>query len=81
MPSFTFILMPGAGGSAWYWHLVVPILEQHRFFPAEFQKRVARERLGSSADEMPGGHLVALSQPEELVARLLAYASHDTHQR
>jgi hypothetical protein len=37
--------------------------------------RVAHERLGISADEMPGGHLVALSQPEELVARLLAYAS------
>jgi pimeloyl-ACP methyl ester carboxylesterase len=46
-----------------------------RFLPAEFQKRVAHERLGISADEMPGGHLVALSQPEELVARLLAYAS------
>ena len=28
MPSFTFILIPGAGGSAWYWHLVVPILKQ-----------------------------------------------------
>jgi len=37
-------------------------------------RRVARERLGISADEMPGGHLVALSQPEELSARLVAYA-------
>jgi pimeloyl-ACP methyl ester carboxylesterase len=46
-----------------------------RFFPAGFQRRVARERLGVSADEMPGGHLVALSQPEELAARLEAYAS------
>jgi len=45
-----------------------------RFFPAEFQRRVARERLGLSADEMPGGHLVALSQPDELAARLVAYA-------
>jgi len=44
-----------------------------RFFPAEFQKRVARERLGISADEMPGGHLVALSQPAELSARLIGY--------
>src|SRR5262245_6363133 len=33
-----------------------------RFFPADFQRRIARERLGISADEMPGGHLVALSQ-------------------
>lgn len=44
-----------------------------RFFPAGFQKRVARERLGISADEMPGGHLVALSQPAELSARLIGY--------
>jgi pimeloyl-ACP methyl ester carboxylesterase len=44
-----------------------------RFFPAEFQKRVARERLGISAEEMPGGHLVALSQPAELSARLIDY--------
>ena len=28
MLSFTFFLIPGAGGSAWYWHLVVPILKQ-----------------------------------------------------
>ncbi|GAB2594934.1 alpha/beta fold hydrolase [Ramlibacter solisilvae] len=46
-----------------------------RFFPAEFQRRVARDRLGISADDMPGGHLVALSQPDELSARLAAYAS------
>jgi pimeloyl-ACP methyl ester carboxylesterase len=44
-----------------------------RFFPAEFQRRVARERLGISPDEMPGGHLVALSQPAELSARLIGY--------
>src|SRR4029453_6438146 len=37
MPSFTFILIPGAGGSAWYWHLVVPILRQrgHEAIPVE----------------------------------------------
>jgi pimeloyl-ACP methyl ester carboxylesterase len=46
-----------------------------RFFPAEFQRRVARDRLGISADEMPGGHLVALSQPDELAKRLDAYAT------
>lgn len=44
-----------------------------RFFPAQFQRRVARERLGISADEMPGGHLVALSQAAELSKRLIAY--------
>jgi pimeloyl-ACP methyl ester carboxylesterase len=41
-----------------------------RFFPADFQRRLARERLGIVPDEMPGGHLVALSRPEELVERL-----------
>jgi len=58
-----------------------------RFFPVEFQKRVARERLGLTAHEMPGGHLIALSQPAELSARLLAYAdrmdtdAHESTQR
>ena len=46
-----------------------------RFLPADFQRRVARERLGISSDEMPGGHLLALSQPAELSARLVAYAA------
>ncbi len=45
-----------------------------RFFPAEFQQRVARERLGVPGDEMPGGHLLALSQPDELTERLVSYA-------
>jgi pimeloyl-ACP methyl ester carboxylesterase len=44
-----------------------------RFFPAEFQRRVAEERLGITPDEMPGGHLVALGHPEELADRLEAY--------
>jgi pimeloyl-ACP methyl ester carboxylesterase len=44
-----------------------------RFFPADFQRRVARERLGLVADEMDGGHLPALHSPVELAARLDAY--------
>jgi pimeloyl-ACP methyl ester carboxylesterase len=44
-----------------------------RFFPVEFQRRVVRERLGLSPDEMAGGHLVALSRPKELADRLTAY--------
>jgi pimeloyl-ACP methyl ester carboxylesterase len=43
-----------------------------RLFPADFQQRVARERLGLELDVMPGGHLVAYSEPELLVERLLA---------
>jgi pimeloyl-ACP methyl ester carboxylesterase len=44
-----------------------------RLFPVEFQRRVTRERLGVEVDVMPGGHLVALSQPEQLVDRLETY--------
>lgn len=44
-----------------------------RFFPVEFQRRVARERLGIDPDEMPGGHLTAFSRPTELAERLDAY--------
>jgi pimeloyl-ACP methyl ester carboxylesterase len=46
---------------------------EDRFFPLEFQRRVARERLGLSIDELPGGHLIALSRPEELSQKLLSY--------
>jgi pimeloyl-ACP methyl ester carboxylesterase len=44
-----------------------------RLFPLEFQRRVVRERLDLELDVMPGGHLMALSQPEELAARLEDY--------
>ena len=44
-----------------------------RLFPAGFQRRVADERLSLSVDEIEGGHLVALSRPRELAARLEAY--------
>jgi pimeloyl-ACP methyl ester carboxylesterase len=44
-----------------------------RFFPAEFQRRVVQERLGFTPDEMDGGHLPALSRPEELVDRVESY--------
>ncbi|MGW7241509.1 alpha/beta fold hydrolase [Streptomyces sp. NPDC054804] len=46
---------------------------EDRFFPLEFQRRVARDRLGINADEVPGGHLVALSRPVDLADRLVAY--------
>jgi pimeloyl-ACP methyl ester carboxylesterase len=44
-----------------------------RFFPVEFQRRVVRDRLGITIDEMPGGHLVALSQPGLLASQLERY--------
>jgi len=46
-----------------------------RFFPLEFQRRVARERLNLPLDEVAGGHLVALSNPRGLADRLLGYLS------
>jgi len=44
-----------------------------RFFPADFQRRIAKERLGVAAEILPGGHLMALSHPEALAERLLRY--------
>ena len=46
-----------------------------RFFPLEYQREVVRARLGIAVDEVPGGHLAALSRPVEVAARLEAYAS------
>lgn len=46
-----------------------------RLFPIEFQRRLVAERLpGVAVDEIPGGHLVALSRPTEVADRLVAYA-------
>jgi pimeloyl-ACP methyl ester carboxylesterase len=46
-----------------------------RFFPLEFQRRVAKDRLGLDVDVVPGGHLAALSHPAELTAQLTGYLS------
>jgi pimeloyl-ACP methyl ester carboxylesterase len=44
-----------------------------RFFPLEFQRRLARDRLRNDVEVLPGGHLVALSNPEGLVHLLLRF--------
>jgi pimeloyl-ACP methyl ester carboxylesterase len=44
-----------------------------RLFTPDFLRRVVGERLGIAADEIDGGHCVALSRPKELAARLAAY--------
>lgn len=49
----------------------VLIPREDRLFPLEFQRRVARERLGLEIEEMNGGHLPFLSRPRELAARLV----------
>ena len=52
-----------------------------RLLPLALQRRVARERLGLDVDEVPGGHLVALSRPAELAGRLDAYLRETRHTR
>jgi pimeloyl-ACP methyl ester carboxylesterase len=47
-----------------------------RFFPLEFARRIARERLGIEPDEMDGGHLLMLGHAEELARRLVEYNDH-----
>ena len=44
-----------------------------RLFPPAFLRRVARERLGITPDEIDGGHTPALSRPRELTQHLLRY--------
>ena len=46
-----------------------------RIFPIAWLRRVVRDRLGITADEMDSGHTHALSHPDELVRRLEAYRS------
>jgi pimeloyl-ACP methyl ester carboxylesterase len=47
--------------------------QDDRFFPVGFQERVARERLGKDPEILPGGHLVALSNPYGVVESLLRF--------
>jgi pimeloyl-ACP methyl ester carboxylesterase len=44
-----------------------------RLFPADWMRRLVKERLGITPDEIVGSHCVALSRPRELVDRLEAY--------
>jgi hypothetical protein len=53
----------------------VLICRDDRLFPASFLRRVARQRLGITPDEIDGGHTPALSRPTDLGERLDAYAA------
>jgi pimeloyl-ACP methyl ester carboxylesterase len=48
----------------------VLLCRDDRLFPARFIRRVARERLGITPDEIDGGHCPALSRPKELADTL-----------
>jgi pimeloyl-ACP methyl ester carboxylesterase len=43
---------------------------EDRLFPVSLQRAVARSRLGLEVEALPGGHLVALSQPAALADRI-----------
>jgi pimeloyl-ACP methyl ester carboxylesterase len=45
-----------------------------RFFPAEWLRKVVKDRLGITPDEIDGSHCVALSRPKQLADRLETYA-------
>jgi pimeloyl-ACP methyl ester carboxylesterase len=59
------------------WPVPVRVLAgaDDRFFPVGFQRELAVSRLGVEADVLPGGHLIALSQPAALVSYLTGVAS------
>jgi pimeloyl-ACP methyl ester carboxylesterase len=50
----------------------VLLCRNDRLFPAHFLRRVARERLAITPDEIDGGHTPALSHPKELADYLEA---------
>jgi pimeloyl-ACP methyl ester carboxylesterase len=72
---------PSAAASAQPWPLDawpdVPtrfvLCADDRFFPPEFMRRLAAERIGVVADEIAGGHCVPLSRPRELADLLESY--------
>jgi pimeloyl-ACP methyl ester carboxylesterase len=45
--------------------------EGDRFFPLDFQRRIAWERLGLEPDVVHGGHLIALTNPDGVANWLL----------
>jgi hypothetical protein len=54
-------------------HTHVIAAAEDRFFPVEFMRRQAADRLGLPVDVIPGSHSAALTQPQALVDLLLAY--------
>jgi pimeloyl-ACP methyl ester carboxylesterase len=51
----------------------VILCKDDRCFPAAFMRQVARQRLNTIPDEVPGCHCAALSHPKELTALLVSY--------
>jgi pimeloyl-ACP methyl ester carboxylesterase len=51
------------------------ICREDRCFPAPWLRRVVRDRLGITPDEIDGGHMPYVSRPAELATRLDAWAA------
>jgi pimeloyl-ACP methyl ester carboxylesterase len=51
------------------------VCRNDRMFPADFMRRLVRERLGITPDDIDSGHSPMLSQPAEFAQRLEAYIS------
>jgi hypothetical protein len=49
------------------------LCKDDHFLPVSFMRRQAQERLGVAADEVPGCHCAALSNPRELSDLLVSY--------
>jgi pimeloyl-ACP methyl ester carboxylesterase len=52
-----------------------------RFFPLEFQAKVAEQRLNRDLHILPGGHLIALAQPVPLAEYLLSVGAEPSQAR
>lgn len=53
----------------------VVLCSEDRFFPADFMRQLARDRLGVAPDEIAAGHAVALARPKQLAKLLSGYAT------
>jgi len=51
----------------------VLLCRDDRFFTPDFQRRVAKERLGLTPDEVDGPHCAPLSHPAQIADRLVSY--------
>src|SRR3954452_18723890 len=66
----TYVLIPGAGGESWYWHLVVPLLDAagHRAVAVDLPAREPNAGLDDyvaaalDAVGTPGGNAVVVGQ-------------------
>jgi pimeloyl-ACP methyl ester carboxylesterase len=43
---FTFVLIPGAGGDGWYWHLVAPLLRERGYDAVPVDLPASDDRVG-----------------------------------